>query len=343
MIFKIGTLAALIIYISTVHILYHGTDPGFHVLHQQLYFIPLILASFWFGLYKGAATATLISLLFGIPMVVSRHHTEGPLIVITQIGLYFIVAMLIGWLSDRERKQQVKLFENERVTALGRAASALSFEVQDIVRQIEGIHQKSRKNDKSAEDDDMRYEINRLQRLLDALGQFRTPLGDLTLSHDLNELVLQRLPVHNQRAAAKGVKIVLDLDKGGCPSMVTADSIPRVIDSLVDNAVDFSAKGQSVVLRSERRGNFCIFEVVDSGPGVAKEHESKLFSVFFTTKPDGYGLSLSSGRKALRDLGGDLVYAKNNNGGAIFKLKIPRETTEENIQDYVNSALPKSQ
>lgn len=78
--------------------------------------------------------------------------------------------------------------------------------------------------------------------------------------------------------------------------MVTADSIPRVFYSLVDNAVEFSKRSQSVVLRSERKGNYCILEVIVSGPGVAKEHESKLFKVFFTTKPDGYGLSLSSGR-----------------------------------------------
>ena len=66
-----------------------------------------------------------------------------------------------------------------------------------------------------------------------------------------------------------------------------------------------------------------------------------LFSVFFTTKPDGYGLSLSSGRKALRDLGGDLVYQSNEKGGAIFGMKIPRESQEENLQDYVSSAIPK--
>jgi len=110
---------------------------------------------------------------------------------------------------------------------------------------------------------------------------------------------------------------------------------------LVENAIDFSEKGQSIVLRSKRGGDSCIFEVSDSGPGVSKENEAKLFSVFFTTKPDGYGISLSAGRKALRDLGGDLTYRPNPDGGAAFEMKIPKESPEENIDDYVSSALPK--
>ena len=125
----------------------------------------------------------------------------------------------------------------------------------------------------------------------------------MTLSHDLNALILQRLPLYNKNAESKKVKVVFDMDEGGCPSMVTDEYIPRIVDSLVDNAIDFSVNGQSVVLRSKRGGDFCFFEVEDSGPGVSKENEAKLFSVFFTTKPDGYGISLSIGRKVLRKIG----------------------------------------
>lgn len=122
--------------------------------------------------------------------------------------------------------------------------------------------------------------------------------------------------------------------------MITSESIPRVIDSLVDNAIDFSERGQSIVLSSIGRGEFCLLGVSDSGQGISKENENKLFSAFFTTKQDGYGLSLSSGRKMLRDLGGDLFYEANENGGATFKMKIPRDSSNENIGDYVSSALP---
>jgi signal transduction histidine kinase len=338
---KILILSLLIGSITAVHVLYHGPEPSFHVLHQQLYFIPLILTSFWFGLRSGATIATFIGLLYGVPMIFRSHEGSGHMVIVTQICLYYTVGLLIGWLSDRERKQQVKMFQNERATALGKAASALSFEVQDIVRQIERIHKQAKGSENALANDDMVSEINRLKELLRALGQFSTPLADLTLSHDLNELLTQRLPIYRKDASSKGVKVLVNLDDGGCPSMVTTEFIPRIIDSLVENAIDFSEKGQSIVLRSKRGGEFCVLEVTDSGPGVAKEHEDKLFSVFFTTKSDGYGISLSSGRKSLRSIGGDLVYKPKENGGAIFEMKIPRESTDENIKNYASSALPK--
>lgn len=331
MILKAVTIALLIGSISAVHVLYHGSDPGFHILHQQLFFIPLILTSFWFGLRPGFLLAAVISLLYGLPMVFRDHEASGHLIVFTQIGLYFLVALLIGWLSDRERKHQSMLFKNERATALGKAASAVSLEVQNIVRHIEEIQQQASVSESGSTKDDMISEIDRLKRLLEALSKFSTPvgnLGDFPLPPDLNELLEQRLPEYNKNAAVKGVKVVVDLQEGGCPSMVIAESIPRVIDSLVDNAIDFSQKSQSIILRSRRRADFCIFEVSDSGPGVSKENEAKLFSVFFTTKTDGYGLSLSSGKKALLDIGGDLLYEPNKKGGAVFKMKIPRERPE---------------
>ncbi|MGB3225430.1 MAG: ATP-binding protein, partial [Desulforhopalus sp.] len=298
MILKSVTIALLIGSISVVHILYHGSDPGFHILHQQLFFIPLILTSFWFGLRPGFFLAAIISLLYGLPMAFRSHEASDHLIIFTQISLYFLVALLIGWLSDKERKHQIMLFKNERAAALGKAASAVSLEVQNIVTHIEKIQQQASISESASTKDDMVSEIDRLKRLLEALAKFSTPLGDqgnMTLPPDLNELLEQRLPEYNKNAAAKGVKVVVDLQDGGCPSMVMAESIPRVIDSLVDNAIDFSEKGQSVILRSRRRANFCMFEVSDSGPGVSKENEAKLFSVFFTTKTDGYGLSLSSG------------------------------------------------
>jgi len=340
MVLKTVILALLIGSISTVHITYAGSEMGFHILHQQLFFIPLILASFWFGLQTGLITALGISLLYGIPMLFGNHQHSSHLIVFTQITLYFFVALLIGWLSDRQRKQQRKLLKNERATALGNAASALSFEVQSIVKRIEDIHIHAGGNGDKSAYDDMLSEIDRLKKLLESLSKFSRPLSNLSLSNDLNKLIQQRLPIYQKIATEKRIKIVTDLDQTGCPTMITTESIPRIIDSLVDNAIDFSESGQSIVLSSISRGEFCLLGVSDSGSGISKENENNLFSAFFTTKQDGYGLSLSSGRKILRDLGGDLLYEANENGGATFKMKIPRDSPNENIGNYVNSALP---
>ena len=132
--------------VAAVHLLYTGSNAGFHVLHQQLFFIPIVLASFWFGKGPGLAVAIVISFLYAPAMFLMNHAAGNHLVVFTQVLLYLFVAMLMGWLSDRQRIQQEQLLKGERISTLGKAASTLSFEVRDIVNVIEGIHKKSKGN-----------------------------------------------------------------------------------------------------------------------------------------------------------------------------------------------------
>ena len=76
MILKTLFIVILIGSISAVHLLYTGSSIGFHVLHQQLFYIPLVLASFWFGIRAGLVTAVAVSFLYG-PAMILRHPGQG--------------------------------------------------------------------------------------------------------------------------------------------------------------------------------------------------------------------------------------------------------------------------
>lgn len=342
MFIKFLLIVVLVVSVSIVHLFYPGSNTSFHFLHQQLFFIPLVLASYWFGVRAGLFTAFAISVIYGPPMIFQNHQEGMHLLVFTQISLYLFIALLMGWLSDRQRRQQLLLLKNERISTLGKAASTLSFEVRDIVKGIEKIHRQSGGLKGVSADDDFLAEIDRLKRLLDVLGQFTPSLDQLALSTDLNSILQYSSSKFQEEADRKRVKIILEQDETGCPSMMPPESITRIFDSLVSNAIDASEQGQVIKLRSIRGGKACTLEVADSGPGVAKENEEKLFTTFFTTKPDGYGLSLSSGRKVLRDLGGDLVYETGKNGGAIFRMIIPREPQDKKIEEFARKKFNES-
>lgn len=337
---RICLITVVTIAISIVHIFpANNSDMVFHTLHQQLFYIPLIMASFWFGIIPGAIVALGISFIYGAPLILGEHGHTGHFLIITQIILYLLITTIVGWLSDLQRKQEHSLLEGERVTTFGRAASALSFEVQDIAHRIEDIFKSSDGLKDGTANKDMLGEILRLELLLEALGQFKPAIGDLTLSKDFNEVVKNNLDSYRVRGKQKGVKIVLNLDSKGCPSIVESDEILSILESLVSNAIDFSTKGQTITIQTKVGSDASTIEVVDQGSGVKKENETKLFGPFFTTKSDGYGLSLSSGRKTLRRLGGDLVYEPGKKGGAIFKMIIPRDPEGENFNEYVKEKV----
>lgn len=324
MFLKTLIIVVLVGAISIPHLFHPGSHTGFHVIHQQLFFIPLVLASFWFGTPAGLATAVAVSFVYG-PVLLLRHHEEGMyLVIFIQISLYIFIAFLMGWLSDRQRRQQQQLLKNERITSLGKAALTVGVEIRDIVKGIESIYRQSGglKNDDA--DHGFQNEIDRLKKMVDGLRHFTTSPDQLSLSPDLNDVLLRIAEKYKAEATSKGLKIAVHPHETVCPSTVPVESISRIFDALVGNAIDFSQHGQTIVLRSYSGDKGWVMEVADAGPGVAKEHEEKLFTAFFTTRPDGYGLSLSSGRKLLRDLGGDLVYQAGDNGGAIFRMLIPK-------------------
>lgn len=338
MILKTLVIVLLVGSISAVHLLYTGTNMGFHILHQQLFFIPLVLASFWFGTRAGFTTAIAVSFLYG-PTMFLKHHGDGMhLTVFTQIALYLFVAFVMGWLSDRQRQQQQQLLKNERITALGKTASTLGVEIRDIVRSIESIVKDSGGLQNKAANEDFLGEIHRLKRVGDGLRHFTPPPEYLSLSTDLNDILRHSFKKYRPAAAARGLNITMLPDETGCPSSVSVEPISRIFDELVSNAIDFSSRGQTIVLRSFGDEKEWVLEVADSGSGVAKQNEVKLFTAFFTTRTDGYGLSLSSGRKLLRDLGGDLIYRPGENGGATFRMLIPRQHRKINTEHLTAAA-----
>lgn len=68
--------------------------------------------------------------------------------------------------------------------------------------------------------------------------------------------------------------------------------------------------------------NVCI-EVKDNGKGIAPEHQARIFTPFFTTKPEGTGLGLSLGHRIVADHGGRLTFGSVEGRGTTFRIELP--------------------
>ena len=320
---KVGLIALLVLIVTALH--YSSEHGGLraHISHREFYFIPILLSSLWFGLKYGLATAFAISLIYA-PQVFA--HGEGPITVwpvVFQIMVFILVALMVGFLVERSRRQQARLFAIEKSAALDRAAMAVGHEMKSLLTALKSIANQTARPEGGALNRQFEKELWRLEQLVGILSS-KTP-GPLQLfSHDLNDIIRERVKLHRAGAGKSGVSFATDLDAEGCPSRVDIETIRRVFDRIIENALEVSSPGKVIHIHSTRKSDRCEVTITDEGPGIKPEHLPQIFKPFFTTKEDGEGLALSSSQKLLRDMGGEIQADSQYGKGATFTVIVPR-------------------
>src|SRR5262249_36535402 len=92
--------------------------------------------------------------------------------------------------------------------------------------------------------------------------------------------------------------VTLELNPPPAGARVSGDPklMERVLDNLVGNAIKFTPSGGTVRVTARHDKNRMIFEVADTGRGIPKEAQSRIFDKFQQVRPGdrsaGYGLGL---------------------------------------------------
>ncbi|ADH87162.1 sensor histidine kinase [Desulfurivibrio alkaliphilus] len=106
---------------------------------------------------------------------------------------------------------------------------------------------------------------------------------------------------------------------------VPANPVSQVLLNLLLNAIDAVSPGGEISLAVERRALEVQVTVADNGPGIAEADKEKIFTAFYTAKPEGTGLGLLISRKIVESLGGTITAGDRPGGGALFTLRLPAE------------------
>jgi nucleotide-binding universal stress UspA family protein len=101
---RITVITVLITAITYLHYSAHGHHTMLHVLHRELYLIPIVLSAYWFGKKGGLTVAVLSSVLF-LPKVLigEQISTTYGINNILEIMMFIVVAYLIGQFQDVRR------------------------------------------------------------------------------------------------------------------------------------------------------------------------------------------------------------------------------------------------
>jgi len=129
--FKIFFLLVLVLTITLFHYVTELGAHHYHLVYQGVYFLPIILAGFWFGLRGGLGASLSITLLY-IPFTLMHWNgfSGGDFNNVMEMVLYNVVGMILGILRDRERAGQRQLKEFESLASIGKAVFELAHDMK---------------------------------------------------------------------------------------------------------------------------------------------------------------------------------------------------------------------
>jgi signal transduction histidine kinase len=177
--------------------------------------------------------------------------------------------------------------------------------------------------------------LSLLDMVNDVLDFSKIEAGKLDLQNetcDVNELAVQVVEMFSGQAEQKGLHLILTLPSNG-PMYIVVDPIRlrQILINLIGNSIKFTCQGEIelAIKRSAQNEpdiSFIQFSVRDTGIGIQKEDQKKIFEAFTqvdssnTKKYGGTGLGLTISNSMLALMGSKLELASEIGKGSTFSF-----------------------
>jgi PAS domain S-box-containing protein len=133
--------------------------------------------------------------------------------------------------------------------------------------------------------------------------------------------------------APKGITLGLEAPKALPPVAADPQQLRQVFVNLVENAIKYSPGGGTIDVTVEPVDRHVRFAIRDSGLGIPKSEQRRIFEKFYRLDPDltrgvgGTGLGLYISRELIERMGGRIWVESSGSGGSTFVAELPVAAT----------------
>jgi PAS domain S-box-containing protein len=242
----------------------------------------------------------------------------------TQIG-----ALVIMRDTESVRRLEDEIEMSRRLSASSRLTRGVAHEVKNpinaIVLHLHLLQNKLQQADPGTRRhmDIIGSEIHRLDRVVQILVDFTRPrdlkLEEIDLRRLLEDVALLAAPDAEQH----GVTIVRSFPQQALNVKVDTDFMKQAILNIVINGVQAMTLGGKLTITARREEGLVLTEIRDTGGGIPKEVQEKIFELYFTTKKEGSGIGLAQTYQILQWHYGSVDFESLDGQGTTFRLRIP--------------------
>jgi signal transduction histidine kinase len=146
---------------------------------------------------------------------------------------------------------------------------------------------------------------------------------------DLSKLVDEEMNGLRPNATARGMKLVYKKPTKFPIVQIDEGKFRQVVMNFTDNAIYYSHENSSIIISLGVEGNEIVFTVKDTGIGVPKAEQEKLFAKFYRAanakvqRPDGTGVGIFLAKKVVDAHGGSIIFESTEGKGSTFGFRLP--------------------
>ncbi|MFZ5471405.1 MAG: ATP-binding protein, partial [Myxococcota bacterium] len=222
-----------------------------------------------------------------------------------------------------------------RDDVLGIVAHDLRNPLHSILMQSELLRRHGKVSEHATQKpaETIRRSAMRMDRLIqDLLDVTRLEAGSLSVERarvPVQQVISESLEAHRPLAAAASLNLRSTLEHALPDVWADRDRLLQVFENLIGNAVKFSTPGAEITLSATPREGEVLFQVTDTGPGVAQEDLPHLFDRFWQARKtgrSGAGLGLPIAKGIIEAHGGRIWVESTQEQGTTVFFTIPEGT-----------------
>jgi signal transduction histidine kinase len=232
-----------------------------------------------------------------------------------------------------------RLFESEKLAALGRLAATVAHEINNpleaILNALYLLESRTSSNDPNRTFLEIASrETKRVSAIVrQMLGLYRGHANVAPV--DINSSLRESAALLDHQLRMQHASVAFELDSALPPAKGNPDQFKQVFMNLILNASEAMLDGGTIVIRTQRSGaedegyrddNFVLVRISDSGMGIPGEHLESIFEPFYSTKHgnSGSGLGLWVSRGIVENFGGQISVSSRLGHGTTFSVALPQ-------------------
>jgi PAS domain S-box-containing protein len=244
--------------------------------------------------------------------------------------------------TEALRAVQAELAHVNRVTTMGQLTASIAHEVnQPIAATVTNAQAalrwlRAQPPDLDEVRDSLRHIVEDGKRAGNVIGGIRALINKVPPRKDrfdLNEAVLETVALTRSEMLNRGILLQTELAPGLPRVDGDRTQLQQVILNLILNAIEamggIDEGTRELRINTEREAAGGVLVTVrDSGPGLDPADAERVFTAFYTTKPEGMGMGLAICKAMVEAHGGRMWASANEPRGAVFQFTLPLERDE---------------